>query len=114
MTNLLGSAVSAVLLVLAVAACCYTLFAAAQVRRVELRARTITGHAPAVSILKPLYSAEAGLYENLLSFCAQDYPGRVQILLGVSSPHDPAVAVVERLIADMPRHDLQLVFTAGT
>jgi ceramide glucosyltransferase len=113
MTGLLVTAVSSVLLLLCLAACCYTLFAAARVRRLDLRAHRVPGAAPAVSILKPLYSDEPGLYENLASFCAQDYPGHVQIVFGVRSPHDPAVEVVERLIADLPGRDLQLVFTAG-
>jgi ceramide glucosyltransferase len=113
MTSLVASGVVAVLLALSLAACFYTLFAAVQVRRLDLRPRTIAGPAPAVSILKPLYSAEPGLYENLASFCAQDYPGIVQIVLGIRSPDDPAVPVVERLIADLPGCDVRLVFTAG-
>jgi ceramide glucosyltransferase len=113
MSSLVVSGVAAVLLALSLAACLYTLFAAVQVRRLDLRPRTIAEPAPSVSILKPLYSAEPGLYENLASLCAQDYPGIVQIVLGIRSPDDPACAIVERLIADVPGHDLRLVFTAG-
>lgn len=113
MTELIVTGVSTILLALAVAACAYTLFAAWQVRRLDLRALSSHGPAPAVSLLKPLYSAEPGLYENLASFCAQDYAGPVQIVCGVRSLHDPAVAVVERLIRDMPNCELQLVVTAG-
>ena len=114
MTDVILTGVAVLLLALALAACGYTLFAALQVRRLDLRPRTIAGPAPPVSILKPLYSAEAGLYENLASFCAQDYPGAIQIVFGLRSPHDPAVSVVERLIADFPGCDLHLVFTAGS
>ena len=53
-----------------------------------------------VTILKPLHGAEPGLLENLASFCAQDYPGPVQIVLGVQDPEDDAIAVVERLRAE--------------
>jgi ceramide glucosyltransferase len=52
---------------------------------------------PAVTILKPLHGNEPGLLENLGSFCAQDYPGDIQIVCGVQHAGDGAVAVVERL-----------------
>jgi ceramide glucosyltransferase len=55
---------------------------------------------PGVTILKPLHGAEPGLFENLLSFCTQNYPGPVQIVLGVQDPRDDAIAVVERLPGD--------------
>jgi ceramide glucosyltransferase len=113
MTNMLGWFVSAVLLMLTFTACCYTLFAASLVRRLEPGAHRVPDSAPAVSILKPLCSDEAGLYENLASFCAQDYPGPVQIVFGVHSASDSAVDVVERLITANPEHDLKLVITAG-
>ncbi len=63
---------------------------------------------PAVSVLKPLYGAEQGLYENLRSFVDQDYPA-VQIVFGVRSPNDEALPVVHQLIADRPRSDIALV-----
>src|SRR3954463_13430531 len=52
-----------------------------------------------VAILKPLHGDEPGLFENLASFCAQDYLGPVQIVFGVQDPADSAVAVVKRLAA---------------
>ena len=39
-----------------------------------------------MTILKPLHGDEAGLYENLASFCEQDYRGPVQIVFGVDQP----------------------------
>jgi ceramide glucosyltransferase len=66
-------------------------------------------NAPAVTILKPLHGDEAGLYQNLVSFCEQDYPGPVQIVFGVESPNDAAIAVVERLRAAYPGKAIALV-----
>ncbi|HTS52378.1 MAG TPA: bacteriohopanetetrol glucosamine biosynthesis glycosyltransferase HpnI [Burkholderiales bacterium] len=63
----------------------------------------------AVTILKPLHGAESGLYENLASFCVQDYPHPIQILFGVQDAADPAITVVQKLIADYPALDLELV-----
>jgi ceramide glucosyltransferase len=63
---------------------------------------------PPVSVLKPLYGAEPGLYENLRSFVDQDYPSS-QIVFGVRSPEDGALPVVHRLIADYPDRDIALV-----
>ncbi|MBN3846532.1 glycosyltransferase [Paraburkholderia sp. Ac-20342] len=60
-----------------------------------------------VSVLKPLCGAEPRLYENLRTFCEQRH-GHFQLVLGVSSPHDPAIAVVRRLQAAYPRHDIEL------
>jgi ceramide glucosyltransferase len=63
---------------------------------------------PAVTMLKPLCGAEPGLYENLRSFCQQDYP-EVQIVFGVCDPDDPALRVVERLVAEFPGLPIDVV-----
>ncbi|KAA1012021.1 glycosyltransferase [Paraburkholderia panacisoli] len=60
-----------------------------------------------VSVLKPLCGAEPRLYENLQTFCEQRH-GHWQLVLGVSSPHDPAIAVVRRLQAAYPERDIEL------
>jgi ceramide glucosyltransferase len=67
---------------------------------------------PRVTILKPLHGAEPGLYENLASFCTQNYPGAVQIVLGVQDPRDDAIAVVEQLQAKFKDCHLDLVVDA--
>ncbi len=66
---------------------------------------------PPVSLLKPLCGLEAGAYENLSSFCRQDYP-EFQIVFGVQDPHDPSVTVVQQLIRDFPHVDIQLVINS--
>lgn len=63
---------------------------------------------PPVTILKPLHGEEPELYDNLRSFCCQRYPA-FQIVFGVHHADDPAVAVVRRLQAEFPEHDLRLV-----
>jgi ceramide glucosyltransferase len=68
-----------------------------------------TGRHPPVTLLKPLCGAEPDLAENLAKFCAQDYPNSVQIVFGVQSAHDPAITIVERLRAQHPDVDIELV-----
>jgi len=94
---------------IAVAGSVYTLAAMLLVRRFARGASPKTLLSPPVTILKPLHGAEPFLYENLTSFCRQDYAGPVQIVFGVQDPADPAVAVVRRLIAQFAEADLDLV-----
>ncbi len=63
---------------------------------------------PGVTVLKPLKGLDADLYENLATFCRQDYP-RFQLVLGVADPGDPAVQIVRRLQADYPHVRIDLV-----
>ena len=86
------------------AAAGYELFAAVAVLVFEVRRRLrvpARREWPAVTMLKPLCGAEPGLYENLRSFCQQDYP-QFQIVFGVQDAADPALAVVERLRREFP------------
>ena len=64
---------------------------------------------PAVTVLKPLHGADPGLQDRLRRFCRQDYGAPVQVVFGVQSASDPAVAVVERLQAEEKDADLDLV-----
>jgi ceramide glucosyltransferase len=64
---------------------------------------------PSISVLKPLHGDEPQLYENLASFCAQDYAGPVQIILGVQDSKDPALKIVARLRRNHPDADIILV-----
>jgi ceramide glucosyltransferase len=63
---------------------------------------------PPVTVLKPLCGAEPGLYENLRSFCQQDYP-EFQIVFGVRDRDDPALAVVNRLLTEFPSLPIDVV-----
>src|SRR5262249_41767436 len=79
------------------------------VRDLKNRASPALQSAQAVTILKPLCGAEPGLEANLASFCAQVYPGAIQIVFGVGEASDAAAAVVRRLIDRFPQADIELV-----
>src|ERR1700691_1523110 len=69
---------------------------------------------PDVSILKPLFRAEAQLSENIQTYLRQDYPGKTQFVFGVQDPDDSAIPIVRSLIARYPEVDIQLVINAAT
>ncbi|WP_338927083.1 bacteriohopanetetrol glucosamine biosynthesis glycosyltransferase HpnI (plasmid) [Mycetohabitans endofungorum] len=78
-------------------------------RRPSHQARLNVLGAPlaSVSVLKPLCGLEPRLFENLATFCEQDHPC-FELLCGVHSSNDPAIAVVERLQAAYPACDIRL------
>ena len=50
-----------------------------------------------------------GLAQALETFCAQDYPGEIQLVFGVQDPADPAAAIVRDLAERHPGMDIELV-----
>jgi ceramide glucosyltransferase len=65
--------------------------------------------APGFSILKPIKGVDARMYAALASHCAQNYPGEFELLFGVSSLSDPAVAEVARLRVEYPHIHIRLI-----
>jgi ceramide glucosyltransferase len=63
---------------------------------------------PSVSILKPICGIDSQTYDNLASFCQQDYPD-YQIIFGIQTEQDPSLAVVQQIIHDFPTLDIQFV-----
>ncbi len=64
---------------------------------------------PGVSILKPLRGVDPHMYAGFLSHCVQDYKGPYELLFGVGSLDDPAVAEVARLRVECPHLSIHLV-----
>jgi ceramide glucosyltransferase len=64
---------------------------------------------PGLTLLKPLKGCDSSTEACLRSWFAQDYPGKVQIILGVAAAEDPACEVVRRLLLEFPATDAQLV-----
>ena len=79
-----------------------------QMRRMPKESRP---RLPPLTILKPLCGAEPSLYENLRSFCEQDYP-EFQIVFGVLDPSDAALSVLERLVAEFPSLPIDVVINS--
>jgi ceramide glucosyltransferase len=64
-----------------------------------------------VTVLKPLCGAEPGLYENLRTFCVQNHP-QFQVVFGIGDEADPALGIVERLVAEFPGLPIDVVISA--
>jgi ceramide glucosyltransferase len=77
-------------------------------RRRASRLRPVGGFMPPVSILKPLRGSDRQMYESFRSHCLQDYP-QYEIIFGVNSASDEAVAEVERLRREFPGREIRLM-----
>ena len=99
-----------VVLVLAATPLVYYLAATLAALRFFLRkhGRDIASYAPPVSVLKPVRGVDFGSYENFASFCTQEYP-EYEILFGVADHADPAVPLIQRLIAEFPQRRIRLL-----
>jgi ceramide glucosyltransferase len=63
---------------------------------------------PPISILKPLNGLDDNLFDNLESFCCQDYP-KYEILCSVQDPNDPAYRVAEKVKKKFPEKEISIL-----
>lgn len=96
----------------AVAALLYTCFALFRLGRMTAPRAGPNPHQPPLTVLKPVCGLDYELYENLASFCAQDYP-HYQVIFCATSSEDTALPVVRRVIAEHPELDLQVAIGAA-
>jgi ceramide glucosyltransferase len=74
-----------------------------------VRRRPTSSFAPGVSILKSLKGLDPNMLDAFRSHCRQTYAGEYELLFGVSSPDDPAIAAVEQLRQEFPDRSIQLI-----
>lgn len=86
----------------------YLIVAIVQILAFQRRQTPIGGYAPPVTIFKPVCGAEPRLFENLCSFCDQDYP-EFQVIFGVRDVDDPAIGIIRQVISTFPNRNLELV-----
>ncbi|HMH15771.1 MAG TPA: bacteriohopanetetrol glucosamine biosynthesis glycosyltransferase HpnI [Edaphobacter sp.] len=104
-------AIEVLLVLLALAGLAYLLLALLGARDFGhyWRRRKVGAFAPDVSILKPVKGIDPRMYAGLVSHCKQVYAGRFELVFGVGSLDDPAVAEIERLKAEFPECAIRLV-----
>jgi ceramide glucosyltransferase len=109
-THTFALTVEALTTVLAVAGMAYFVFAIVAARVfLTLRRTPLAAFAPGVSILKSLKDVDPGMLDAFRSHCRQTYTGEFELLLGVSSLDDPAVAAVHQLQSEFPDRSIQLI-----
>src|SRR3954470_3381121 len=103
--SIVATAVFVACAAISIAALCYLLLAIFCVVRLPLSVWSASPDVPAATVLKPLCGNEPHLREALLSFVTQRFPAPLQIIFGVRSPADPALAIVRDLKAQYPDVD---------
>jgi len=73
------------------------------------RRAPLMAFAPGVSVLKSLKGLDPGMIDAFRSHCRQSYAGEYELLFGVASLCDPAVAAVKQLQAEFPALTIRLV-----
>jgi ceramide glucosyltransferase len=108
--HLIAQSVEILTTVLTLAGMGYFL-AALLAARVFLSARRapLPAFAPGVSILKSLKGLDPNMLDAFRSHCRQTYLGNYELLFGVASLEEPAVAAVEQLKLEFPSHSIQVI-----
>lgn len=88
----------------------WTVLGLVAMARTMRRRRGAESTLPGITVLKPLAGADTNLEDNLRTVFEQDHPS-FEVLFGVESPDDPAVAVAERVRARYPHVPSKIVVT---
>ena len=70
--------------------------------------KTLSRFFPAVSVLKPLKGIDDNLFDNLESFCVQDYP-EFEVIFSLQDRNDPAYKVSRKIKDKYPDRDISIV-----
>jgi len=68
---------------------------------------------PPLTVLKPICGLDSNAYQNMASFCQQDYP-EYQIVFSVRDQQDPGVEIVNKIINNFPDLNIQLLVSDRT
>jgi ceramide glucosyltransferase len=71
-----------------------------------------TRFCPPISILKPLKGLDDDLFDNLVSFCEQDYPD-YEIIFCLEEADDPALKLAEKIKKMYPHKKILIVIKEG-
>lgn len=103
-----------ILLVIAIGGVAYLAIAVARLIAFASRPLELaTEFLPTITVLKPVAGIEPNLYENLASFCDQDYNEFFEVILCVHSPADPALAVAEQVVRAFRHASIAIGEAAG-
>jgi len=106
--SLIKTAMEFLALMIAVGGVAYLLLAIWRVRQFKERRVGSPHFSPGVTVMVPVHGAPARLYECLRSICDQDYPD-FQVIFGLHRHDDPGRTVIERVRAEFPRRDHEIV-----
>jgi ceramide glucosyltransferase len=110
MPHIFAQSVEVLTTVLAVAGMGYFVAAIVGARVfIAIRRTRLAAFAPGVSILKSLKGLDPGMLDGFRSHCWQSYAGEYELLFGVLSLEDPAVAAVRQLMAEFPERAIRLI-----